>query len=145
MQFDKHLWDISHCFNWHGTLCSPSAIAELLIVTIKRMYFPGVPVHCSVHVSQVIRFIMWWWCVVRYKNTTGTADKFSQRNVNFKHISLQALPQLYMHSSANINATIIQMQSNTNTTDKFIQIIKYSIKRFIQSSPSIQTSSLQHG
>jgi len=83
--------------------------------------------------------------VVRYKNTTGTADKFSQRNVNFKHISLQALPQLYMHSSANINATIMQMQSNTNTTDKFIQIIKYGIKRFIQSSPSIQTSSLQHG
>ena len=37
-----------------------------------------------------------------------------------------------------INTTVIglQMQSTTNTTHKFIQIIKYNIKRFIHSSRS---------
>jgi len=94
-------------------------------------YFP-------ITLSQVIRFIMWWWRVVQYKNTPlGQLISFLKTNVNFKHRNLQALPQLYEHSIANIKTTIIQMQSNTNTTHKFIQIIEYSIKRFIQSSRSL--------
>jgi len=39
-----------------------------------------------------------------------------------------------MHSSAKINTLwITQMQTKANTTHKFIQIIKYGIKKFIQS------------
>ena len=30
MQFDEHLCDIQHGFNWHGASRGPSAIAELL-------------------------------------------------------------------------------------------------------------------
>jgi len=31
MQFDEHLCNISHGFNWHGVSHGPTAIAELLV------------------------------------------------------------------------------------------------------------------
>jgi len=40
MQFDKHLCNISHGFNWHGALHGPSAIAELLVfATFLSLFF----------------------------------------------------------------------------------------------------------
>jgi len=34
MQYDEHLCDISHGFNWHGASRGPSAIAELLVLSV---------------------------------------------------------------------------------------------------------------
>jgi len=38
MQFDEHLCDIRHGFNWHGASRGPSAIAELLVFTTTKRH-----------------------------------------------------------------------------------------------------------
>ena len=38
MQFDEHLCDISHGFNWHGASRGLSAIAELLVCSCHDFY-----------------------------------------------------------------------------------------------------------
>ena len=49
-------------------------------------------------VLQVIRFIIWWWCMIRYKNTPlGQLISFLKQIPIFEHSNLQALLQLYMH------------------------------------------------
>ena len=45
MQFDEHLCDISHGFNWHGASRGPSATAELLVyIYVSNIILS---VHCN--------------------------------------------------------------------------------------------------
>jgi len=80
--------------------------------------------------SRVIRFIMWWWwwCMVPYKNTAlGQLIGFLMQMLILSTAIMCAQLSRCKHNN-NTNATY------TTTTHKFVQIMKYSSKRFIHSS-----------